>query len=319
MAEVNKVSCGTLLKGNTGIPTCYLDLKLLVGMILTPVGFKLTKSQIDTQLLTTLQAATLAGRTTRIYPIINFEEVKDNTEQPVYQTYGSGRKVLTIEGKYAFEVTYLDGGLCLHNQLRSFNPYKWSAFFVDSDGILVGTKVGDDVMAIPLNLYYASPYTIATTSTAASYKLNVELDPKYLNEEIGFIDTKVENFDIQNEVKGLLNLVIKDTTTLTSGKVEIQTTLSCGGDNIYDTYSTNLAHTGAWIVKNATTKAAIVITSVAAVPANKTIELTIDTTDTHYPATGSKLTIELAQPAVLAATPILMVGYDGTKILTLTV
>lgn len=319
MAEVNKVSCGTLLKGNTGISACYLDLKLIVGMILAPVGFKLTKAEINSTLLARLQEATLDIRTKRIYPIINFEEVTDNTEQPVYQTFGNGRKVLTREGKYSFEVTYLNGGLCLHNQLRSFNPYKWAAFFVDSDGILVGTKVGDDVMAIPLNLYYAAPYNIATTSTAAFYKLNIELDPKYLNEEIGFIDTKRDNFDIQNEVKGLLNLVIKDTTTLMGGKVEIQTTYSCGGDNIYDLFSTNLANTTAWIVKNATTKAAITVTSVAPVSANKTIELTLNALDTDYPATGATLTIELAQPAVLAATPILMVGFDGANILTLTV
>lgn len=319
MAEVNKVSCGTLLRGNTGIPNCYLDLKLFTGMILTPVGFILTKTQINSQLLATLQAATLAARTSRIYPILKLEDVTDSTEQPVYQTYGSGRKVLVREGKYSFEASYVDGGLCLSNQLRNFNASKWGAFFVDSNAIIAGTKVGDDVMAIPLNLFYNQPFTIATTSTAALYKLNVELDPKYLNEEIGFIDTKLDNFDIFDEVKGLLNLVIKDTTALMGGKVEIQTTLSCGGDNIYDLFSTNLAHTGVWVVKNATTKAAITVTSVAAVPANKTIELTLDTTDTDYPATGAKLTIELAQPAVLAATPILMVGFDGANILTLTV
>jgi hypothetical protein len=173
-------------------------------------------------------------------------------------------------------------------------------------------------MAIPLNLFYASPYGIATSSQAASYKLNIEIEPKYLNEEIGFVQTKGE-FDIFDSVKGLLNLVIKTAVALTGGKVEIMVINSCGGDNIYDVYGTNLANITAWLSKNATTKNGITITAAVTVPANKTIELTLDTADTDYPAVASKLTIELNTAAILAAAPILMVGYEGANIITETV
>ena len=93
----------------------------------------------------------------------------------------------------------------------------------------------------------------------------------------------------------------------------------CGGDNIYDVYGTNLANITAWISKNATKKNGITITAATAVPANKTIELTLDTADPDYPAVASKLTIELNTAAILAAAPILMVGYEGANILTQTV
>lgn len=318
MAELNKVTCGGLLKGNTGVPACYMDLSVINGIILTPIGYTITKTEIASTLLSKLQTSTLATRANRIYPVLNFVDIKDNTEQPTYQTFGFGRKVLSKEGKYSFEASYLDGGLCLSNQLRNFNSIKWAAFLVDSNGVLIGTKVGDNLMAIPLNMFYAFPYGIATSSQVSSYKLNIEIEPKYLNEEIGFVQTKNE-FDIFDNVKGLLNLVITKTTTLASGKIEIMVTNSCGGDNIYDVYSTNLANITAWVVKNATTKNTITITAVTAVPANKTIELTLDTADTDYPAVASKLTIELAQPSILAASPILMVGYEGVNVLTETV
>jgi len=318
MAELNKVTCGGLLKGNTGVPQCYMDLAPINGIILTPIGYTLTKAEIASTLLSKLQTSTLAARANRIYPVLNFVDIKDNTEQPSYQTLGFGRKVLLKEGKYSFEASYLDGGLCLSNQLRNFNYTKWAAFLVDANGVLVGTKVGDNIMAIPLNLFYASPYGIATSSQAASYKLNIEIEPKYLNEEIGFVQTKGE-FDIFDSVKGLLNLVIKTAVALTGGKVEIMVINSCGGDNIYDVYGSNLANITAWLSKNATTKNGITITAAVAVPANKTIELTLDTADTDYPAVASKLTIELNTAAILAATPILMVGYEGANIITETV
>ena len=318
MAELNKVTCGGLLKGNTGVPACYMDLSVINGIILTPIGYTLTKAEIASTLLSKLQTSTLATRANRIYPVLNFVDIKDNTEQPSYQTLGFGRKVLLKEGKYSFEASYLDGGLCLSNQLRNFNPIKWAAFLVDSNGVLIGTKVGDNLMAIPLNLFYAFPYGIATSSEPASYKLNIEIEPKYLNEEIGFVQTKGE-FDIFDTVKGLLNLVITETTTLAAGKIEIMVTNSCGGDNIYDVYGTNLANITAWISKNATTKNGITITAATPVPANKTIELTLDTADLDYPAVASKLTIELNTAAILAAAPILMVGYEGANILTQTV
>ena len=318
MAELNKVTCGGLLKGNTGVPQCYMDLAPINGIILTPIGYTLTKAEIASTLLSKLQTSTLAARANRIYPVLNFVDIKDNTEQPSYQTLGFGRKVLLKEGKYSFEASYLDGGLCLSNQLRNFNYTKWAAFLVDANGVLVGTKVGDNIMAIPLNLFYASPYGIATSSQAASYKLNIEIEPKYLNEEIGFVQTKGE-FDIFDSVKGLLNLVIKTAVALTGGKVEIMVINSCGGDNIYDVYGTNLANITAWVAKNATTKNGITITAAVTVPANKTIELTLDTADTDYPAVASKLTIELNTAAILAAAPILMVGYEGANILTETV
>ena len=318
MAELNKVTCGGLLKGNTGVPQCYMDLAPINGIILTPIGYTLTKTEIANTLLSKLQTSTLAARANRIYPVLNFVDIKDNTEQPSYQTLGFGRKVLLKEGKYSFEASYLDGGLCLSNQLRNFNYTKWSAFLVDANGVLVGTKVGDNIMAIPLNLFYASPYGIATSSQAASYKLNMEIEPKYLNEEIGFVQTKGE-FDIFDSVKGLLNLVIKTAVPLLGGQIEIMVTNSCGGDNIYDVYGTNLANITAWISKNATTKNGITITAAVPVPANKTIALTLDTADTDYPAVASKLTIELNTAAILAAAPILMVGYEGANIITETV
>ena len=80
MAELNKVTCGGLLKGNTGVPACYMDLSVINGIILTPIGYTLTKAEIASTLLSKLQTSTLATRANRIYPVLNFVDIKDNTD-----------------------------------------------------------------------------------------------------------------------------------------------------------------------------------------------------------------------------------------------
>lgn len=316
MPELNKIVCGDNSKGNTGIPDCPFDPALLEGIILTPQGFKITKTQITSTLLATLKAATHAARGARIFPILNFEDIEDKTEEPTYETFGYGTKKLVKENPYDFDITYLDGALCLSNQLRLFNTKKWSAFFVNNQGVLMGIKSADDLLAIPLETFFAKAVKIATGSTSSRFMFNVQFEKKYLNEQIGFVQT---DFDIFDEVKGLLNVLLVQVTALASGKVTVQVVTSCGSQNLYDLYSTNLTQVSAWVVKNATTGNAITVTSVATNPTASAFELTLNTSDTDYPTSGNKLTIELSAPAVLSASPINMSGYENVNLLTETV
>jgi hypothetical protein len=320
MGEINKTSCAIIGGGNTGIPACFANPSKLIGVILVSKNFVLTKAQVATTLLTTLLEATHAARSLRIYPLINFEELSnDATEDPSRQTLGYGRSVMIREGNYSWQYRYLDGGLCLHNQLRLFNNKKWAALFVDSDGLLIGTKSGtEDMKGIPLEEFYAEPWRPSNgSSEEARYTIMVQFKPEFINEKIAFVETQAE-FDIVAEVKGLLNLKLESYASLNAGLVKVKVSEVCGGENLYDLYENSLDKTAAYVIKNKETGASIPVTSITKDASNKGFAIQLTTADANYPAVGGKLTIELAAPSVLKAAPVSMAGYEGSNVLEFT-
>lgn len=319
MGEINKTNCVIIGGGNTGIPSCFANPSKLIGLILVSKSFVLTKTQVATTLLTTLVDATHAAKSLRIYPLINFEELSnDSTEDPSRQTLGYGRSVMIREGNYSWQFRYLDGGLCLHNQLRLFNNKKWSAFFVDADGLLIGTRSGtEDMKGIPLEEFYAEPWRPSNgNSEEARYTVMVQFKPEYINNKIAFVETQSE-FDIVSDVKGLLNLKLEAYTNIVSGLVKVKVSEVCGGENIYDLYEDSLDKGAAYLVKNKATGAAIPFT-VTKDATEKGFAIQMTTADANYPSVGGQVTIELNVPSVLKAAPVSMSGYEGSNVLSLT-
>jgi hypothetical protein len=315
MAQLNKIVCGGGAAGNTGIPACFADPKQLVGIILAPLSFKLTASQISTTLLATLQAATHAGTGARIYPLINFEELlNDATEDPTRQTFGYGRSVMVREGHYMWQFRYLDGGLCLHKRLRSFNGKKWGAFFVDQAGLLIGRTDGNDLAPIPLAEFYAEPWRPSSGSEVSRYTVMVDFEARYLNEDIGIVDTN-EDFSIQDSVKGLIDVELAVVAALNTRVVDVSVKELCANENLYDLFGSNLANVAAWVGKTAA-GASLTIDSVTQVAATKAFRVTY--ASAGFPVSGN-ITLELAAPSVLRAAPVNLSGFEGKNVLTLTI
>lgn len=310
MAELNKIVCQDATGNNTGIPSCYLDPKQIIGVILTPVSYKIAAADMA-DLQTTLQDSTLAGAGSRIYPLLNFVALQaDNSEAPTKQNFGYGASLTVREGNYNLTFQYTDGGLCLHKQLRTFNGKKWGAFLVDADGVIFGYKNGADLQAIPLVEFYAQPWKPNDGSNVAQFLVDVSFKPQYLNEFVGFIATS-DDFDIATSVTGLINVVIKEVTALAAGVVKVQVITSCGGANLYDQYKTALSQVGAWLATNASTGAEITVSSVTANDADNSFSVTLDTSDTDYPSSGGKVNLSLAEPSDLADLSTPMTGYES--------
>lgn len=308
MAELNKIVCQDATGNNTGIPSCYLNPKQIIGVILTPVSYKIAAADMS-DLQSKLQEGTLAGAGSRIYPLLNFVALQaDNSEAPTKQNFGYGASLTVREGNYNLTFQYTDGGLCLHKQLRAFNGKKWGAFLVDDDGVIFGYKNGPDLQAIPLVEFYAQPWKPNDGSNVAQFLVDVSFKPQYLNEFVGFIAT---DFDIATSVTGLINVVVKEVTALAAGVVKVQVVTSCGGANLYDQYKTALSQTDAWVATNASTGVEIDVSSVTANDADNSISVTLDTEGPSYPATAGKVNLSLAEPSALAdlATP--MTGYES--------
>lgn len=309
MAELNKISCTDESGNNTGIPDCFVNPKYIMGIILTPPTFKIAAADMA-DLLTALQTATMAGAGARIYPLINFVALSaDNSQAPTKESFGYGASIVIKDGDYDMTFQYVDGGLCLHKQLRTFNSKKWGVFFVDADGIIYGYKNGNDLQAIPLNQFYAEKWKVSDGSKSAQFLVDVSFKSQYLNEFVGFIAT-ADEFDIATTVTGLINLIVKEVTALATGTVKVQINTSCGGANLYDTFKSALSLVGAWSASNAATGSAITITTVTANDTDKSFSLAFNTT-AGYPSTGGKINLSLAAPAALAALASPMVGYES--------
>ncbi|HEX7906233.1 MAG TPA: hypothetical protein VF487_20305 [Chitinophagaceae bacterium] len=314
MATLNKITCGTTEGGNTGIGDCPFLPKHFVGAIIGPVGFKLTAAELASTLLAALKTGTHAAKAARIYPIQNFKALDaDNTEAPTKQTFGYGDQKFIREGKYALSFQHVDGGICLHKNLRKFNGTNLAAYFIDADGVLIGYKNGSDLQMIPLIDFYAQPMKLSAGSEVAKLLIDFQFKPEYLNELIGFVETRDE-FNI-DDVIGLEDVVLSVQTAINAtGEVDIKLKTSCGGVDLYDLFKTNFTQLTAWIAKNKTTGAVITITAVTANDSTKSWTVNMDSTDVDYPAAAAKLILSLAAPSVLKAAPINVEGYESGEL-----
>jgi hypothetical protein len=313
MAELNKTNC-LITKSNTGTGNCPLDLKKIIGSIELPRGRVLTKAELAT-LKTTLSALILAAPGDRIYPIGPFDAVTDNTEDPTFQTLGYGLQVPVRDGNYSWTFQYTKGGLCLSNKLRSrVNSYGDFLYF-DDQNILFGTKGidadgADGLAGVPISVFYPYPWKANDGSNVTAYRLRTDFKPEFVNEYIAYVQA---DFPLSTLV-GLQNINLEVAAGPATGVVQIKALTGCGGENLYDLYSTELAAAALWQAYRADTGAVLTITSVAVNAGIKAFTVTLDVTDTDYVAltAAGKVKLGLVAPTALAAADI--VGYDGIPV-----
>jgi len=302
MATLNQVVCQSILK-NTGYGSCVFDFSKAGGAIRMPKGKVLTQTELAA-LRTTLDSMRLAAsKSNRIFPIHGFQAVTDNSEETVFQTLGYGKQVPIRDGNYRWTFQYIDGGMCLHLALTSMNFSGTSEWlFYDDKWQIIGTKkTASDgkpgLAGVPLT-FHAHKWKLNDGANVTGYMVYFDMDPKYLNSNLGFV---VADFNPE-EITGLQNIALQQTGTSSAGVFKIQALTGCDYANLFDLYSTELAAAGLWVVTNATTGNAITITSVAADANAKAFTITLSSSDPDYPATsGGLVNVSLADPTTLDA------------------
>lgn len=249
MSIVNLAEC-TTTTGNTGVSACWLDIKVIKGIIVVPEDFAVEPANYasKTALISYLQNLTLATTATRIYPIINFIDIEDGSEDDVINTSGYGNDQVVRTGKYKWNFRYSDGGMCLNKNLHKlFNNKKSKVLLVDADYQIIGTKVGDNIEGLTAGNIDPKKVKVATGSEPAMYNISVELtDPKELNENFAIV--KLDNSPA-TLIKGLLNVDLTTSNEEGAG-VDVQALVGCQQLNLYDYFADELADTDAWVVKN---------------------------------------------------------------------
>ena len=308
MDKINDPGC-VMVAVNTGNPECIMIPDKFVYGYLIPKGKVFTAVEVQS-IVATLQALALAGPSVRLLPIGEFVEMKDNSGDVSFKEHGYGSKQITREGKYDWSYKLIDGGVGLQNNLRTLNrSQRFDILFLDDSNVLWGKDGGSGKLrGIPLEFIYAYPWKANDGSNPAAFEIRFGLkDPRDFNEYVAYVKP-ADDTEIKSAVLGIVDLHLAGCDTHTATKLYVSVTTKLGRVNLYDTYSTQLAAAGMWLVKNHSTGAVIAVSAVAAKPLVSGFELTITST----PATAVDVT--LTTPALLAAANIggaPNVGYEA--------
>jgi len=319
MATINGLNCGSNIL-NTGIPACTFDPKEFIGAILVPKGKRFTASEVADWQNTLQTLANADDKKTRIYPIGRFVAVTDNSEDVVNETLGYGDEFAIRDGRYKWTFRVKNGSKCFHTQLRSFKGQenKFDVLFIDKQQAVMGTIIIDQTTGEPtlggydLSQIYVPKAKIADGSNSAMYEINFNLaDEGQFNDRFGFVLETDQPFDVLKSVLGMLDVSIQNLTPsgAPAGTKTLALLSGCGSAALVDLFATELSSPSLWVVKNASTGAAITITSVT--PSSVGFVLVLSTSDPDYPTGGQQLAISLAAPSVLATADV--ISPEGNK------
>lgn len=313
MSKLNQLICASQV-ANTGFGSCFLDMEQIIGAFIVPNGYSLTAAELLAIEASLTADKKVATKLARIYPVGGFVGVESGTEDKTVQTFAYGGKKVVREGDYDWTFQFTEGGLCLHKALRSFNSNgSWSVIFYDDKFRLFGTtgSVAGSMYGIPLKMLWANPWTPNDGSNTAMYKIQMVFEPRYINDALAY----AEAGSYLTEIKGLQDAIItKNTWVEATGVANVSVQTQCGTD-LSEVYPTELALTAVWKANNASTGAAITVSSVAYVSATDSFNVTVDTADSDFPAGTQGVLLDLQITATLATNGI--VDFESAGAITL--
>lgn len=285
MSELNNPGC-VLVGANTGVPDCAFIPDKFVGAILVPKNLIILDADIPT-IITKLQALVLEAAKDRVYPVFRFEEITDNSGEETIAELGYGSKQIVKDGKYDFTFRIVQGGMCLQNNLRTFNGAGRKVLFIDGNNVIYGTKVPTGVAGLSMDFFYAKPFKINDGTNATMFNVRFALSkPSEFNENVAFIKADV---DVEESVKGIIDLDLSILANV-AGKITIGVKTACDKIDLFETFKTELASGSLWKVTKA--GVAVAVTSVVA-------SVTLPGFAVSFVGTGVHK-ITLAAPATLA-------------------
>jgi len=298
---LNKIIC--LAGGaNTGFGDCTLDPKNVVAIFIVPIGATVLEADL-TDFGAYLQTKiNEADASQRWYPVNDFVAITDNSEDPTIESFGYGGKAVSREGEYDWTLRFVDGGLCLLKSLRKFNNTKKAIFFVDADGVLFGTTVGETMQSIPLTMYYASPWKVNDGSASTVYNIRLSFKAKPANDDVAFVDLSAMGL-VMSSFKGLQNLSLVVLDPAGAPITNVRVLSGCDRKNLFEEFSVLLADPALW---KATDVDGLVLT-VSAVTANSTLQAFAVTVS----SAAKSYFVELVDPEALDTAGVS--GYESIR------
>lgn len=302
--KINVPLCATSY-GNTGFGDCFLEPAKFAGAIQVPSSFAIAEGDVA-DLFAFLKTKVLAAIGTRIFPYHNFISVTDNTEDVNITTTDYGAKYINRDGFYDFSYRYLKGGVQYHQEIQKNAGSGKFFLFYDDNGVIYGYKSGGMLKGIPTDIFYVNPWKVNTGADQPSYLLRFIINPKYMNKgNLGFIPTANLGFNVY-DVAGIQNVRL-ELVSIASNVAIVKAYTAISGVDLYDAYAAAFARVTAFAASNNFGNP-VGITAVADSPLNRGWQITFLTGNFNASDTVS---LTMGTPAVLAASPILAVGYEN--------
>jgi hypothetical protein len=299
--KLGQLNCAANAK-NTGFSSCFEDFKQIFGAFIFDAPRTFSAAELAALQATLSKNAISDSKTNRMFPVHNFLTAQDGSEKVIVESFDYGSKYVVRDGDMDWTFQFVDGGNCLLQALRTHNGKRWILFY-DKENKLLGYNNGDgsSLSAIPMQFFYAHPWTLASGSKTAGYMLQFVFLPKYINELRAFIKAPFELSDIL----GLQDInIMTNTFNQNSGLANVTLQTDCGAVNIYDLYNNQL--TAASLVAQDNLGNVVRITSLTKVPGTKTFNVQFNPLDI-LPANGP-ITLSGAPVSVLNSQ--LIVGYE---------
>lgn len=301
MSVLNQYNCLTS-EGNTEAGQCPIDIDAIVGFILLPRSkfFTATDMASVDSFVTALQAATLAPKGERIYPVHDIEQQNDQSEENTYETRALGSMAKVRDGRMDITYRLNVGGLCLYQQLAKFEKRTdMAALFIDDSGLVFGQQRDGNLYGVPLEMIDSPRIVYNSGSATTIYGVRLRYKQSFLKS--GFGSVKLDSSD-WDSIRGLQTLVIESGGARAAGVSQIKLRIGCGltSDDFYNLYGEQIAAADSLVLAKAPNGNQLTVTAVAVNPNTKGFSVTVDTSDPDYSA-ANPVTIYFDTPEEIAS------------------
>ncbi len=280
--------------GNTGWENCGIDIERIKSILIMPRSLAFDADDIasDADLIAALQAATVADKSGRLYPLMDrVVMMTNNTAEPTQDTAGYGNLMGVIFGKHNFQMRIDNNGLHLFQQLFKFNNNKGLSFaLIDGNGKLFARKYSTGFKGMPGQIIVNQTMP-AVDATVMTQNLSIILDEEdaIMNDAKLFVYPFSSDYVLGDYLHGIHDVVLSGTAT--SSKIEVRGILPANFVDFVALYATELANVGAWVVTAQATGAAITPSGVTVSGSTVSITATL--------SAGTTYLVSLAAPADL--------------------
>lgn len=218
---------------NTGLPACVPIQSVTSSLIMVPLVASsgvTNKIDLTASVPTWSDLVNKQDETERWFPLPRFENVELPKADSQFEEANSGTMVFLRQGKRSFsgELWAEDSSPTLLSKLQNNRCVEFGIFIVDVNGNLVGSKVGNDLLPIPVDQASFNPvYAFATDSTCSKIVLGFDFN-RLFDEGTMYMITPEEAGINFNDLKGLLDVNFNDLTQVANTSITFDAELDYG-------------------------------------------------------------------------------------------
>jgi hypothetical protein len=216
MATLNAQNCEQTLLG-TGLPECLADLGY-------PKGFIYTKPNWSENISTTIDKAYILEQIQlgNFYPFVDSFSMEQNTPDPTTEESANGELTVVRNGLPQFTFSFIKTWQ-FQKIAASYNGFgRFGVIFVFDNDVLLVANNGTTISGFKAGMTNTNTYMFNNGSEQGKTPMSFQLlDNKQFNSQGDILNP---DFDVTNEITGVIDCVLSDGAAATGGNVTIKVT-----------------------------------------------------------------------------------------------